>query len=359
MNSRQYPFVTIFAATLLTVIPLCLVFLCAPASSSVESEVDKELSGDAQPSNHDDTGPLHDASVAALPPAKNADTWSTDNGSYDSDSESLAAMVASASVTRTTDIGRDYSEHTGSFSAMSPAEAMMTHIDEPEPAAADPVFDKPISEILTPRDTSPPALIGRRRPVTEFVDPVPEAPSYYDSTRHIAMADHARATANHADEKPAAKSPSRTDRSSGRRSRGSSKRDKDEKDKPAATDPVVVTEDETLEDVVLQTPLESNRVDRVENVVGVTRATGWPIALVRSDLPGDDWWVQQMVGINGNSFAARVNFGNEDSLSGSAYRMVIVFLDSPDEVRRFRIAKQFKELPKGTRHSREFFYVRK
>lgn len=113
-----------------------------------------------------------------------------------------------------------------------------------------------------------------------------------------------------------------------------------------------------LEDVILQQPLENRRVNRVENVVAMTRAKGWPIALVRSDLPDDFWWVQQMVGIRGNAFAARANFGNENSIPGSVYHMVIVFLDSPDEVRRFRIAKRFKDLPEGSRHSREFTFVR-
>ena len=98
---------------------------------------------------------------------------------------------------------------------------------------------------------------------------------------------------------------------------------------------------------------------RMENVVGVTQAKGWPVALFRSDLPDHEWWVQQMVGIRGNAFAARVNFGNEYSISGSVYHLVFVFLDSPDEVRRFRIAKQFKKLPEGIRHTREFTFVRK
>ena len=116
--------------------------------------------------------------------------------------------------------------------------------------------------------------------------------------------------------------------------------------------------DELIEEVVIQTPVESALVGRVENVVAMTRAKGWPIALIRSNLPDDVWWVQQVVGIQGNSFAARVNFGNEYSVSGSAFSMVIVFLDSPDEVRRFRIAKQFKDIPEGVRHSREFHYIR-
>ena len=115
---------------------------------------------------------------------------------------------------------------------------------------------------------------------------------------------------------------------------------------------------DNLEEVIVQTPLESGRVRKIEDVVAMTSAAGWPIALVRSDIPDDEWWVQQMVTIQGTTFAARVNFGNEHSLPGSAYRMVFVFLDSPDEVRRFRIAKRFRELPEGIRRSREFRYVR-
>lgn len=122
--------------------------------------------------------------------------------------------------------------------------------------------------------------------------------------------------------------------------------------------PEAVLPQAQLEEVVLQRPLETRRVGRVEDVVAVTRATGWPIALVRSDIPGDEWWVQQMIGINGTTFAARVNFGNADSITGSGYRMIFVFLDSPEEVRRFRIAKQFKEIPEGVRRSREFQFIR-
>lgn len=114
-----------------------------------------------------------------------------------------------------------------------------------------------------------------------------------------------------------------------------------------------------IEDVVINTPAENSHVNRVEDVVAATAAKGWPIALIRSDLPDDVWWVQQVIGIQGNAFGARVNFGNEYTVRGSAYRMVIVFLDSPDEVRRFRIAKQFKEIPAGVRRSREFHYIRK
>lgn len=112
-----------------------------------------------------------------------------------------------------------------------------------------------------------------------------------------------------------------------------------------------------LVDLILQSPLESRGVQRVENVMAVTNETGWPIALIRSDLPDSRWWVQQITSITGKTFSARINFGNTESLSGGKYRLVFVFLDTRDEIQRFRIAKQFKEIPKGVRRSREYHHV--
>ena len=208
--------------------------------------------------------------------------------------------------------------------------------------------------------------------------------SYYEATGHLAMrtqpelpdkvANHSQPTSQDVTKKATAET---VDNPSVRTSKSKKRKPKNDDDVSTETVADVINEasrqpiersapgnkatplnDEFMEEVVIQTPLESSPVGRVENVVAMTRARGWPIALIRSDLPDDVWWVQQVVGIQGNSFAARVNFGNEYSLSGSSFDMVIVFLDSPDEVRRFRIAKQFKEIPKGVRHSREFHYIR-
>lgn len=97
---------------------------------------------------------------------------------------------------------------------------------------------------------------------------------------------------------------------------------------------------------------------QIEDLIAVTTARGFPVALVRSDLPDDFWWVQQGVGIQGNSFAARVNFGNTKSLPGTSYTLVFVFLDTQPEMHRFQLARQFKDLPEGLRRSREFRFVR-
>lgn len=197
--------------------------------------------------------------------------------------------------------------------------------------------------------------------------PQRQTQTWYDATGHLAMRTPSVKPPNAADgdEKDKEKK-----KSSKRRPRLADKTDLDNRREMAGSTDVKELETwldpesseselpEVLEDVILQQPLESRNVSQVENVVAVTRAKGWPIAMVRSDIPDDDWWVQQMVGIRGNAFAARVNFGNENSIPGSVYHMVIMFLDSPDEVRRFRIAKQFEKLPEGVRRSREFTFVR-
>ena len=200
--------------------------------------------------------------------------------------------------------------------------------------------------------------------------PVEKPTAYFESTGHLAMIPPPRATNN--GNRPAApvKQETTARKDSKRRPRGAEAKSAASAPVEATSSfgssesgswPVDVVDDgfgtnaaTVLEDVILQQPLENRPVGRVENVVAVTRAKGWPIALVRSDLPDDFWWVQQMVGIRGNAFAARANFGNEESIPGSVYHMVIVFLDSPDEVLRFRIAKRFTDLPEGCRHSREF-----
>ena len=248
-------------------------------------------------------------------------------------------------------------------------------------------------------------MSGLRKPVDEFIEPIYIAPTHYDATGHLALThggtgamggtaippvatvrksqpdtDAAQAMAGESVAEGTNKDSGKPESASSRAKSRATKTQMATVD--ASTDEKKVGEQismssvpmvssrmlidgtfgekppEILEDVILQQPLESRPVERMENVVAVTQAKGWPIALVKSDLPDDEWWVQQMVGIRGNAFSARVNFGNEHSISGSVYHLVFVFLDSPDEVRRFRIAKQFKTLPEGVRHTREFTFVR-
>ena len=203
----------------------------------------------------------------------------------------------------------------------------------------------------------------------EFVEPKVAAGTHFDATSHLAMRDGglgSGATANAMNTSaPDNRNNRVADSRTGSRMSEAEKRNAERSSAGLMAD--VIPKEGTfgespeavMEEVILQQPLESRTVGRMENVVAVTRAQGWPVALVKSDLPDDQWWVQQMVGIRGNAFAARVNFGNEHSIRGSVYHLVFVFLDSPDEVRRFRIAKQFRKLPEGIRRSREYTFTRR
>jgi hypothetical protein len=106
-------------------------------------------------------------------------------------------------------------------------------------------------------------------------------------------------------------------------------------------------------------PRAGSAVDRTVDLVAVTKAPGWPVVLIRSDIEGDCWWVQRVVARRGQYIAARVNFGNEDSLSGDQFQLAFLLLDSQHEAVRFQTARQFKELPEGIRRSQVFRYVRR
>ncbi len=264
-----------------------------------------------------------------------------------------------------------------------------------EEASSD-MFPEPRLEVVPiPSGTS--SLAGLTKPVEDFIEPIITAPSHFGATGHLSMthggngamagtaipaiatvpklqADEDDSSADSgavgrmentdAANKPVvvasidsdskrAESPESSSKRTPRSRAAKAKADEEEKKiqeqiamSSSAADTSRMMKDgtfgeappEVMENIILQQPLESRPVERMENVVAVTKAKGWPVALVRSDLPDDEWWVQQMVGIRGNAFAARVNFGNEHSISGSVYHLVFVFLDSPDEVRRFRIA---------------------
>lgn len=111
-------------------------------------------------------------------------------------------------------------------------------------------------------------------------------------------------------------------------------------------------------DIRVMRPEPGNIVSRYEDMIATTKEFGWPVVLVRSEIEGDSWWVQQIVTRQGNMIAARVNFGNNDTISGHGFEVVVLLLDSSAEAVRFRTAREFKEIPPGVRRSRLFQYVR-
>ncbi len=112
-----------------------------------------------------------------------------------------------------------------------------------------------------------------------------------------------------------------------------------------------------LFDMVMHRPQEGVTVNRTEQLYAYTETPGWPVVLVRSNHDNEEWWAQQVVGRRGNLIGAHVNFGSGKTPRGSAFKLVILLLDSEEEAVRFRTARRFNELPPGIRRSREFVYI--
>lgn len=379
MKRKHYPVVTFVVATLLTVVPLLLLTLSLNGSPS-----DTDIGfGDSR--DGDLLATIAVQPGASKPPVAAIPESRVHPAFHDRPDAPISPLVAE----RPTAPARQQSEQLPSRLPEVPvAIPFVSNPGHEVPESADVVLsdlpEDPLALELVPADFPQAAPVVADLGSIELPTRPDTGASYYEATGHLALRTQPQIPdplANRveppappgepqvvADAAVAASEKSR---------KSKSRRPKSDEKKSAETDPETtnsnpesavdaprsgikasVADDALIEEVVIQSPMESALVGRVENVVAMTHARGWPIALIRSSLPDDVWWVQQVIGIQGNSFAARVNFGNEYSLSGSAFSMVIVFLDSPDEVRRFRIAKQFKDIPEGVRHSREFHYIR-
>lgn len=83
---------------------------------------------------------------------------------------------------------------------------------------------------------------------------------------------------------------------------------------------------------------------RLQLVTGTIREGGIPVVLVRSDLPGEPWWVQgepQPAAKNG--FAAKAVFGSARTVPGAKFRVVAILAGPEDGP--FRTGQQIRELP--------------
>lgn len=83
---------------------------------------------------------------------------------------------------------------------------------------------------------------------------------------------------------------------------------------------------------------------RLQLVTGTLREGGVPVVLVRSDLPGEPWWVQgEATPTTKNGFAAKAVFGSARTPAGAKFR-VVTMLAGPEDG-PFRTGQQLKELP--------------
>jgi hypothetical protein len=381
MKAKYYPHVTLLIAGTLSVCPVALMAIYQGIRTNTPAGSDVIADFTVSP-------PLQDSAIASSL-SENTTTRGAHRDEIPDRSHRDPDSIAAANPTTTpsTQNNADLSEE------RSPAQVVTetaTAANESGSTPPSPIVNEPIGDEPPLHLPSLSSLYASNTPSTTDSETVSDAAS--ESSSDITMAD----TKTHPDTdtdivEPATHSvqhprqPARHKTGDTRRSKSSEKKQDEMPAEPAVpkmriasldprgqlsglpalpaaadrTSHAQVREDPAvLEEVVIQTPREGHPVAQIEDVMAGTNARGWPVVLVRSDLPDDLWWVQQGVGIQRNTFAARVNFGNTRSLSGTSYRLVVVFLDSQDEMMRFRLARQFKELPEGLRRSREFRYTR-
>jgi hypothetical protein len=110
----------------------------------------------------------------------------------------------------------------------------------------------------------------------------------------------------------------------------------------------------------VEEPKAGAKVEQISEVEGEVLTSGWPVVLVRP-LAGDQpWWIQAPVEeVRGGRFSAPVLFGNDDTKTGTQFRVVIVVANSKKDAMKFERGKTLSALPAGTPRSEQVTVVRK
>lgn len=99
-------------------------------------------------------------------------------------------------------------------------------------------------------------------------------------------------------------------------------------------------------------------VERVQEVE-CDSPHGWPVVVVRDAGAGAEWWVQQPCrAVRGTRFVATSHFGNEQTLPGTRYQLVVLAMRDVEEANRFTAGSRFDQLPSETPHSEPVELIR-
>ena len=106
-------------------------------------------------------------------------------------------------------------------------------------------------------------------------------------------------------------------------------------------------------------PAEGAKVEQSSEVIGEVLVPGWPVVLVKP-LAGDQlWWVQSPVEeVRGGRFTTPVLFGNDETKSGTQFRIVILVAKTKDEAMKFERGQTKGALPPGLPRSEQVTVMR-
>jgi hypothetical protein len=106
--------------------------------------------------------------------------------------------------------------------------------------------------------------------------------------------------------------------------------------------------------LVIETPPDGTAVGMREDLTGRVESEGWPVIFVRSAVPGQPWWCQAPVTkVDGGRFTAQVVFGDENTASGTKFRIAGVVAPTREEAQKFAIGSKGQSLPEGLPRSDE------
>lgn len=101
-------------------------------------------------------------------------------------------------------------------------------------------------------------------------------------------------------------------------------------------------------------PKEGQSVDFVEEIRGQVKPGVRPVVLVRSAEPNETWWIQGYADVSRTGeFAALARFGNNNSPTGSRFRVAVLFCKTDAEAASFQPGKVLVRLPSNIPHSKE------
>lgn len=97
---------------------------------------------------------------------------------------------------------------------------------------------------------------------------------------------------------------------------------------------------------VVVRPRADQKVERREILRAKAIQRGWPIVLVSPDEPTREWWVQQLPQrAEPGQFTCEVHFGNDETLVGTRFLVVVLMTPTTGEALRFHVGQMLDELP--------------
>ena len=110
--------------------------------------------------------------------------------------------------------------------------------------------------------------------------------------------------------------------------------------------------------VLVVSPKQDAKVEKVTEVTGKAMKNGWPIVLVKADQPGCRWWVQKYPDKKSDGhFKTSAIFGNDETPEHSLFRLVVLMAPTKEIAKRFVPGQTLEELPDDIGRSADMRYI--